>query len=145
LPEGVKIDGKDMTQVLLGKSRQSPREAHYFFSSNRLEAVRSGPWKLAIVRQSENMGGPKKPATPAAEFTPTLYNLDTDIGETHDVAAEHPDVVERLQKLIAVMNADLGVKQLGPGVRPPGRVKDPVGLFLTDEEKPKSEIPNPKS
>ena len=139
LPEGVKIDGKDLTQVLLGKSKDSPREAHYFFSSNRLEAVRSGPWKLAIVRQSENMGGPKKPATPAAEFTPTLYNLDTDMAETHDVAAEHPEVVERLQKFVAAMDADLGAKQNGPGVRPPGRVRNPVGLFLTGVENSKSE------
>jgi len=138
LPKDVTIDGRDMTSVLLGKSQQSPREAHYYFSSNRLEAVRSGPWKLAISRQSENMGGPKKTGTPAAEFVPTLYNLDSDIGETHDVAAEHPEVIERLQKLIAIMDADLGLKQQGPGVRPPGRVKQPTGLYLTEQEKPKS-------
>ncbi|MEI7954385.1 MAG: sulfatase [Verrucomicrobiota bacterium] len=134
LPEGVKLDGRDLTQVLLGKSQQSPREAHYYFSSNRLEAVRSGPWKLAIVRQSENMGGGQnKPGTPAAEFTPTLYNLDTDIGEQHDVAAEHPEEIERLQKFVAAMDADLGLKKPGPGVRPPGRVQDPSGLYLTEQ------------
>ena len=138
LPQGITIDGRDMTSVLLGKSRLSPREAHYYFSSNRLEAVRSGPWKLAITRQSENMGGPKKTSAAAGEFTPTLYNLDSDIGETHDVAAEHPDIIERLQKLIAVMDADLGVKQPGPGVRPPGRVKEPTGLYLPEQESPKS-------
>jgi len=145
LPQGVQIDGRDISQLLLGKSQQSPREAHYFFSSNRLEAVRSGPWKLAIARQSENMGGPKPFGAPAVEFTPTLFNLDTDIGEAHDVAPEHPDVVERLQKLIAVMNADLGVKQLGPGVRRPGRVEQPVGLFLTEPEKPNPGTPSPES
>jgi arylsulfatase A-like enzyme len=129
LPAEVKIDGKDLTQVLLGKSTQSPREAHYYFSGNRLDAVRSGPWKLAIARQSENMGGggnQKQSATPA------LYNLDTDIGETKDVAAEHPDVVERLQQFVAAMDADLGVTQQGPGVRPPGRVKEPLGLYLEE-------------
>ena len=134
LPQGVTIDGRDMTPVLLGKSRQSPREAHYFFSSNRLEAIRCGPWKLVITPQSENMGGPKKSGASAAEFTPTLYNLDSDIGESHDVAAEHPEVIERLQKLIATMDADLGLKQLGPGVRPPGRVKEPTGLYLPEEK-----------
>ena len=126
LPEGVKIDGRDIAQILLGKSRQAPREAHYYFSGNRLEAVRSGPWKLAIVGQSENMGGGKSKAS----VIPALYNLDTDIGETRNVAAEHPDVVERLQKFVTAMDADLGVTQVGPGVRQPGRVQQPVGLYL---------------
>ncbi len=133
LPEGVKLDGRDLTQVLLGKSQQSPREAHYYFNSNRLEAVRSGPWKLAIVRQSENLeAGRNTSGTPGTEFTPTLYNLDIDIGEQHDVAAEHPEVIERLQKLVAAMDADLGVRKPGPGVRPPGRVQQPSGLYLTE-------------
>ena len=30
-----------------------------------------------------------------------LYNLKTDIGEQNDVAAEHPEVVEKLRKLMA--------------------------------------------
>ena len=138
LPAGVTLDGRDILPLLLGKTQQSPRDAHYYFSSNRLEAVRSGPWKLAIARQAENMGdAPSKPGA-AAEFTPTLYNLDTDLGETHDVAAEHPEVVARLQKFVAVMAADLGLKQQGPGVRPPGRVKEPTGLYLTEQEHPES-------
>ena len=94
--------------------------------------MRSGPWKLAIVRQNENTGKPNPDKAAAAEFKPTLYNLDDDIGEKNDVAAEHPEVVERLQKLIAAMDADLGAKQKGPGVRAPGRVTDPTGLYLTD-------------
>jgi arylsulfatase A len=137
-PDGVKIDGRDIAPLLLGNTKTSPREAHYYFSGNRLEAVRSGPWKLATVRQSENMGGAapaKKPGTPVVkDFKPTLYHLDTDIGETRDVAAEHPDVVERLQKLAAAMHADLGATGLGPGVRPPGRVAKPGGLYLTDDD-----------
>ena len=134
LPEGMKIDGRDILPLLLGKTKESPREAHFYFSSNRLEAVRSGPWKLAIVRQSENMGGAgNSKGTPLPVFTPTLYNLDTDIGEKHDVAAEHPEIVERLQKFVSQMDADLGAKGKGPGVRPPDRVKDPVGLYLTPQ------------
>jgi arylsulfatase A-like enzyme len=136
LPDGVKIDGRDILPLLLGKTRKSPREAHFYFSGNRLEAVRSGPWKLAISRQSENMGGDnaKKTGTPPPVFTPTLYNLDADIGETRDVAADHPGVVERLQKFVAEMDADLGVKKEGPGVRPPGRVKQPAGLYLSEKQ-----------
>src|SRR4029077_900592 len=47
-----------------------------------------------------------------------------------DVAARHPEIIKRLRELIAKMDADLGITRLGPGVRPPGRVAQPVGLWL---------------
>jgi arylsulfatase A-like enzyme len=128
VPAGRKIDGADLSRLLLGQTKDSPREAHYYFSGNRLEAVRSGPWKLAVAPQSENTGKPKK--SDKQPFTPKLYNLDTDIGETTDVAAKHPEVVKRLHELVAKMDADLGAARQGPGVRPPGRVAKPQPLLL---------------
>ncbi|OAI47867.1 hypothetical protein AYO44_08785 [Planctomycetaceae bacterium SCGC AG-212-F19] len=129
LPDDRKIDGADIAPVLLGQAKESPREAHYYFSGTKLEAVRSGPWKLAIAPQSENIGKPKEPPD-KQPFTPKLYNLETDIGETTDVAAKHPEIVKRLQELGAKMDADLGSAQPGPGVRPPGRVASPQPLLL---------------
>ena len=133
VPTDRTIDGADIAPLLFGKTSDSPRAAHYYFSGNKLEAVRSGPWKLAIAPQSEGLGKPA--ASPAAgkreqPFTPKLYHLDRDIGETTDVAADHPDVVERLQALAAQMDRDLGSTKLGPGVRPPGRVTHPLPLLL---------------
>jgi len=128
VPAARPIDGRDLTPLLLGRTDESPREAHYYFAGNALQAVRSGPWKLAIARQNEATGKPSPEA--GQPFTPTLYNLDDDLGERHDVAAVHPDVVQRLQALVATMDADLGVSGLGPGVRPPGRAERPVGLYL---------------
>jgi arylsulfatase A len=128
VPADRKIDGADLAPLLLGKTKESPREAHYYFNGNRLEAVRSGPWKLAIAQQSENIGKPKEPEK--EPFVPKLYNLDTDIGEKTDVAAEHPDVVKRLQEFVTKMDADLGAAKQGPGVRPPGRVEKPQPLLL---------------
>jgi arylsulfatase A-like enzyme len=132
VPTDRKIDGADIGPLLFGKSDVSPRECQYYFDGNRLQAVRSGPWKLAIAQQRENNGQdkPKQPAAAKTPFTPVLYNLDTDIGETTDVAAAHPDVVKHLQEFVAKMDADLGVAKQGPGVRPPGRVKDPKPLLL---------------
>jgi arylsulfatase A-like enzyme len=137
LPADNKIDGRDIAPLFFGQSQESPHEAHFYFAGNQLQAVRSGPWKLAVARQSENLFHP--PGAPVVRpgrgpFTPTLYNLDTDIGERHDVAAQHPEVVIRLQALVARMDADLGVEKLGPGVRPPGRVSHPVGLWLAGQE-----------
>lgn len=131
VPTDHPIDGRDISPLLLGQTQESPHEAHYYFSGNVLQAVRSGPWKLAIARQNENRGNAVPALAPAAKpFKPTLYNLDSDIGERLDVAAQHPDVVKRLKALIARMDADLGITKLGPGVRPPGRVTHPVGLWL---------------
>lgn len=129
LPADRKLDGGDMTRLLLGQTKDSPREAQYYFIANKLEAVRSGPWKLAIAPQNENTGKPASAKTEGQQpFKPKLYHLDSDIGETTDVAAEHPEVVRRLQGYVEKMAADLGLEKLGPGVRPPGRVAKPEAL-----------------
>lgn len=131
VPTGHKIDGEDISALLLGRTTQSPHQAHFYFSGNSLQAIRSGPWKLAIARQSENLA--KTDSTDSEtkpHFSPTLYNLDSDICERHDVAAQHPEIVKRLRDLVSAMDADLGTNKLGPGVRPPGRVTQPVGLWL---------------
>ncbi len=135
------IDGRDIWPLLSGQAKDSPHEALYYFKSNHLEAVRSGPWKLSIVHQADGMGQAKGPAgkgagkaAAAQTFTPLLFNLDSDIGETTDVAAKNPDVVKRLMEYVAKMDADLGAKELGPGVRPCGRVENPKPLVKNGME-----------
>ena len=131
VPADRKIDGADLSPLLLGKTKDSPHEAFFYFNGNHLEAVRSGPWKLAVAPQNEYFGPPKLEGPDAKEpFKPKLRNLDDDIGEKIDVAAEHADVVKRLQDLVAAMDADLGATKQGPGVRPPGRVGKPRPLLL---------------
>ena len=128
VPTDHRIDGKDISPLLLGETKTSPHEAHYYFNGNKLQAVRSGPWKLAIAARAKEVPDEAQP------FTPRLYNLDQEIGEQTDVAAQHPEVVKRLQELVAQMDADLGTTNLGPGVRPPGHVENPVGLWLPGHE-----------
>ena len=152
VPSDRKIDGLDIWPLISGQSKASPHDALYYFLWGRLEAVRSGSWKLAIAAQKdtghdeggpgEDTGGGKKnkkmkdkASAAAAPEAPRLYNLDRDIGETTDVAAQHPDVVKRLQDLIAKMDADLGIekaknKKAAPGVRPAGHVDNPQPLVL---------------
>ena len=111
VPAGQKIDGRDFWPLLAGRSKESPHEALFYFNGNRLEAVRSGPWKLRLNGRQ-------------------LYHLDNDIGETTDVAAAQPEVVARLQGYVQQMDADLGETGTGPGVRLPGRVAHPQPLRL---------------
>jgi arylsulfatase A len=127
-PADRKIDGRDFSPLLLGTSTESLREAHFYYQGYKLEAVRRGPWKLALGPQSEGMGQGKGSPDAAAPGV-RLYNLDEEIGEQTNVAAEHPEVVERLQTLAAQMAADLGDGNRGPGVRPAGQVEHPVLLI----------------
>jgi len=135
VPTDRKIDGADIWPLLSGAAQESPREAHYYFHGNRLDAVRSGPWKLAIQPQPEAKPGEKGPPPDADKaHTPRLYNLVEDVGETTNVSAQHPDVVKRLQEFVAKMDADLGATGVGPGVRAPGRVDKPRPLLLPGVE-----------
>ena len=125
------IDGRDLSPVLFGKAKQSPREAHYYFAGYNLQAVRQGPWKLAIAAQPGITGN-----------EPRLYNLDQEIGEQTDVAAAHPDVVAKLQALATRMAAEIG----GPNPtarRPAGVVANPKTLYPTVADAPAAAPPVP--
>ncbi len=58
-------------------------------SANGLFAIRVGKWKLVAGNGS---GGREPPRGKPFQ----LYDMSTDIGETNDVAAQHPDVVQQL-------------------------------------------------
>ena len=145
------IDGLSAKPLLLGEAgAKSPHNALFFYSGTALQAVRSGPWKLHFphpyitVAAEPGTGG--KPSS-FGKLAPTsitqsgvegiatrhgyrieqlelsLFNLDTDIGEQHNVAASNPDVVIRLRAVAESIRKDLGdslqnVK--GTGLRDPG-------------------------
>jgi arylsulfatase len=147
------IDGKDIGPLLAGKQdAKSPHEAYYYYADRELHAVRSGNWKLHFPHRHLVVDGePGKDGKPAnfknmkpeslekhgLEGIATrhgyriertgleLYNLKDDIGETKDVAKEHPDVVRRLQALGDKAREELGdslTEKKGKGVRSPGSV-----------------------
>jgi len=60
-----------------------------------------------------------------------LFDLDADIGEKKNVAAENPEVVKRLQALAGKAMADLGNEQKkGAGQREAGWVEKTEPLLL---------------
>jgi arylsulfatase A len=122
------IDGRDISPLLLGKTTQSPREAHYYFAVTTCRR-RQGPWKLAIATQPETMG---KSSGDDAKINPRLYNLDTEIGEQTNLADKHPDIVAKLTSLADKMNAEIGGKE-PKARRPAGEVENPVTLYPTSE------------
>jgi len=126
VPASPVIDGRDITSILLGKSKESAREAHYYFSGYDLQAVRQGRWKLALVPQPDGMG--KQAAKVPAGLR--LYDLDAEIGEQTDVAAQHPEVVAKLKALADKMSSEIGGKT-PTSRRPAGEVKGAKTLYPT--------------
>lgn len=126
------IDGRSIAPVLFGESKTSPREAQYYFNHFQLQAVRQGQWKLAVAPQGGAMG--KVRPGRGGGMSPQLYDLEADLGETTDVAGQHPDIVDKLQKLAAEMNAEIG----GPhprARRPAGHVAEPTLLYASSDER----------
>lgn len=130
LEENRQIDGVDLSALFTDNQAKSPRTEWYYFQGRNLQAVRSGPWKLALTPQSPGMGINKKPADLQSREL-RLYNLDEEIGEITNVAVRHPGIVQQLLKLAESMKDDIGSGQPGPGVRPAGAVENPVTLYPT--------------
>jgi len=108
VPDDRIIDGKDISPLLFGQEgAKSPHEAYFF----RNAAVRVGKWKLHLS------GRDTVKKRPDQKF-PALYDLSTDIGEDHNVAAEHPEIVQRLTKLIMEHREEIAANR-----RPAGQVK----------------------
>jgi arylsulfatase A-like enzyme len=129
LPADRVIDGRSIASLMLGEDgARTPHEAFYYYYENQLEAVRSGQWKLVPPRPAraespwleshrnigKNFEGPGFDAVASL----SLYDLAADIGEQTNVADQHPEVVQRLQALLATARADLGDRdRIGAGVR----------------------------
>ena len=131
LPKDRVIDGKDLTPLLsnAGNVSSPVHEALYIYWGEHLQAVRSGRWKLHFphdfrMHPEVRATGGKPNKARVGKIGLALFDLESDPGETKDVAAEHPEVVERLKGLAEGMRAELGdsaTKQKGKGRREPGR------------------------
>ena len=100
-PSDRKLDSYDLSPVLLG-SGPSPRKEMFYWTRAELHAVRSGPWKLHVkMREPIDYGRQIVPEKPE------LYHVERDISEAHNVAAQHPEIVERLLAMIKAHEADI--------------------------------------
>lgn len=83
-------DGISFLPAILGKTGRAQRSHEFlyweFYEGRGSQAVRLGNWKA--VR------------TPMSTGPIELYDLATDIGEDHDLAAERPDIVERVRGIM---------------------------------------------
>jgi arylsulfatase A len=131
------IDGKNVWSLITGeKAAKNPHEYYaFYYHQNELQALTSGDgrWKVIFPHTYRTLSD-QPPATggkpilyqPAELESPVLYDLSSDLSETQDLAATHPEELARLQSHAAAIRAELGDKlmkrPLGNGNRPAGKI-----------------------
>jgi len=92
IPANAKLEGLNLLPILQGASPAVERTFYWRIDNptRQQRAVRAGDWKLLI--DGDDL---------------LLYNLRQDIGERTDLAAQRPDIVRKLQPLIAEWEKDV--------------------------------------
>ena len=104
VPDDRIIDGKDISDVLLGKKdAQSPHQLHYYEN----EGIRRGDWKL-VKKGSRS----------------ELYDLSKDPGERKDLSRNHPELVKELNRALQKHAASIAAN-----LRPAGFAKHPKPIL----------------
>jgi len=89
-PDDRVIDGVDQTRLLLGKNPKGARQTFLY----RNNGIRRGKWKY--LKAKHNVYGYARDRN--REELEELYNLDADIGETKNLAAENPELIAELKR-----------------------------------------------
>ncbi|MSU64984.1 MAG: arylsulfatase [Opitutus sp.] len=128
------IDGLDVWPIIAGQpGAKNPHEAYaFYYAGDQLQAVATGDgrWKQIFPHgynspRQPGMDGVRGTNVPMQVERAALYDLTADIAETRDVAAEHPDIVRRLDTFAERMRGELGdslQKRQGRAVRESDRV-----------------------
>jgi arylsulfatase len=131
-----RIDGLDVWPLIARQpGAKNPHDSYWFYyAANQLQAVASsdGRWKLQLAHGYQTLGakpggkdGAPAPYSQSKIEQAELYDLSNDIGETNNVAAQHPEIVKQLEAEAERARAELGdalTKRTGTGNRQPGRL-----------------------
>ena len=125
LPDDRKIDGKDIWPLLSGaEGAKTPHDAFYYYFRGRLQAVRSGDWKLRLPHKARNK-----------QVEEALFNLKEDIAEEKNVIADRPVQVAKLRELAKLIREDIGDDETGAkgaNTRPAGFKENASPLTSND-------------
>ena len=121
------IDGHNIRSLIVGeKGTKSPYKVFYYYETDQLQAVRSGPWKLFV---------PLKEFTQHPHFKkgmgtqPLLFNVVKDTSSRNNVADKYPGIVNKLKALAEKGRQDLGDRgRAGANQRLPGKIEHPIPI-----------------
>ena len=126
-PQGASLDGENVSNTILGKSKDSRSAPIYFRrppdrpgttdDPNPDLAVRDGQWKYLV-----HLDGSRE----------QLYDLDADISESHNVADRYPEIAERLRQAVFEWNSGMPIDAVDPDYIPGGVVDAPLESLQPD-------------
>ena len=108
------IDGISMVPTFTGQGQQKKHDYLYweFYERGSKQAVRAGQWKAI-----------RRPMFTGPVF---LYNLDEDIAEQNNLADKHPDIAQRMTKLMDEAHVESPLwKVRAPKKKKPKQQKNP--------------------
>lgn len=105
LPKDRKIDGMDVSGLLLGTQEKSPRNEYLHYTSRgQIEGIRQGKWKLLVKKKQPPRNRPNA-KVPAPEIL--LFDLSEDIGEQNNLADKHAELVESMRARMESLDAEI--------------------------------------
>jgi len=83
-----------MLPTLLGQPTQQKEHEYLYWELNGQQAIRMGKWKALRLKPNAKV---------------ELYDLDADIGESHDLAQEKPDFVAKMSEMFKTVRTESDV------------------------------------
>ena len=105
LPANRPVDGLDISGLLTGTVKSVRNDFLYYSRDGTLEGLREGDWKFLEPRPAA-----ANKAKAALKPEVMLFNLASDLGETRNLAAEKPELVERLRRRMVELDAAIGTE-----------------------------------
>jgi arylsulfatase A-like enzyme len=103
-----KSDGLSLVPTLLGKTAEQRQHEYLyweFYEGGGKQAVATEKWKAVRLNWNEKPDGPLE-----------LYDLQSDLGEEHNLAADHPEVIMTMQKRLTEAHVTHSGQIQSPGV-----------------------------
>ncbi|MFN6161837.1 MAG: sulfatase [Planctomycetota bacterium] len=133
LPERT-FDGHDISPLLVDDQARSPHASFpYYYGNGQLLAIRNDRWKLVFPHEYRTISGQQgrsdgMPVNYRQQQITTreLYDLDSDVGETTNVADQYPQLVAQFSEEADRWRKELGDSLTGVqgnAIRPLGKIQ----------------------
>lgn len=96
VPADRQYDGYDLSNVLAG-GEATPRNEMYYYHGTRIFAARKGDFKLYFYANNPD-GYPERMRK---LDTLRLFNVQHDPSEKYELAADHPEIIQEIQAMVA--------------------------------------------
>jgi arylsulfatase A len=123
MPFNAAEDSVSIVPAFSGKPIKSTRNGVIHHSISGHFAYRQGPWKLCLAKASGGWTAPKESQAGKDAPRGQLYNMQSDVGEQHNLYSSEPAVVE---KLLGLLKADINRGRSTTGPKAKNDIKEIV-------------------